>query len=298
MNINYLISFLETLKQNSISKAASSLHMTQSALSQQIQSLEKTLDSQLMIRSNKGLLLTEEGEIVESYAETIINIYENMIKELEQLKKSNMQNIKICSCSTVGQYLLPCTLHLYKKDRHNLKFNLRIEESKKVIDNVLDLSCDIGFINGETNIKGMECCEICSNELVFIYSNKRNIDKTNISIEEICELPLILPPEGTSTREIINALISMKNIKNLNVEMELDSIEAIKVSVMADYGVSIVPYTSVKKEIHSKVLKKASIIEQISDCKISMIYNKHIASNVYIKDFINYIKRYGRETFC
>ncbi|MBU5591189.1 LysR family transcriptional regulator [Clostridium sp. MSJ-4] len=298
MNINYLISFLEVINHSNISKAASSLHMTQSALSQQLQTLEKMLDSQLMIRSNKGIELTEEGEIVESYAETLINIYENMLKELVNCKSSNLSNIKISSCSTVGQYLIPCTLYLYKKNKNDIKFDLKIEDSKKVINDVLDLSYDIGFIDGDVDIKGLECFRICNNDLVFIYSNERTIQKNSLSLEEICSLPLILPSEGTTSRELINALISIKNIKHINIEMELESIESIKASVIANHGVSIVPYTSVKNEIHSKVMQKATIIEQCTPCKISMIYQKKVASKPHIKDFISYIKKYGRETFC
>ena len=298
MNINYLNSFLEVVKDNSISKAAKNLHMTQSALSQQIQALEKLLSCELMIRSNKGIGLTEEGEIVQSYSETLINIYENMLKELEQCKKSNMQNIKISSCSAVGQYLLPCTLHLYKKDRGGIKFSLKSEDSKEVIDHVLDCSYDIGFIDSEVNLDGIECFRICNNDLVFVYSSKRDIPKDPLTLEDIYSLPLILSSEGTTTRELIKGLLSNNNINNLNIEMELDSIEAIKASVIADHGVSILPYTSVKKEIYSKVLKKATIAELNPSCKICMIYNKNMASKDHIRDFVDYIKRYGRETFC
>ncbi len=53
MNINSLYSFIETVRQDSISKASKSLHLTQSALSQQLQALEKSLNSTLLIRSNK-----------------------------------------------------------------------------------------------------------------------------------------------------------------------------------------------------------------------------------------------------
>lgn len=298
MNINYLISFLEAVKQNNISKAASNLHMTQSALSQQLQSLEKTLSTNLMIRSNKGIGLTEEGEIVESYAETLINIYENMLKELEAYKKSNVFNIKISSCSTVGQYLLPCTLHLFKKNRQDIKFNLKIEESKKVIDNVLDLSYDIGFIDGDIDIKGLESFRICNNDLVFICSSRENLPKESLSLEEISSYPLILPSKGTSNRDLIDAMFSVKNIKNVNIEMELDSIEAIKASVIANHGVSIVPYTSVKQELYSKAVRKANILEENTPCKISMIYQKNLVSKPHIDDFVTYIKKYGRETFC
>ena len=64
MNIFNLASFIEIINENSISKAASNLHMTQSALSQQLKSIENDLNCQLVERSNRGVTPTEEGNIV------------------------------------------------------------------------------------------------------------------------------------------------------------------------------------------------------------------------------------------
>lgn len=301
MNIVYLNSFIETVKQNSISKAAKSLHMTQSALSQQLQALEKSLDKTLLIRSNKGVTPTEEGEIVLGYAEVLLNLYDNMIKDLSKCQDSLLQEIKISACNSVGEYLLPCTLHLYKKSHDNIKFSLRTEHSKDVVEHVLDLSCDVGFIDIiPDSIEGIEHFNICSNNLVFIYSDRRDINKESITLKEISSLPLILDSENSSTRNLINKLFADNNIseKSLNIEMELDAIESIKASVIANLGVSIVPYTSVKKEIYTKVLKTLPIEDASPRYDISIIYQKSRASQPFIKDFIAYIKKYGRETFC
>lgn len=302
MNIIYLNSFIETVKQDSISKAAKNLHMTQSALSQQLQSIEKSLNANILIRSNKGVNLTDEGEIVLSYAEALVNLYDNMIKELEQCKRSELDEIKISACNTVGEYLLPCTLHLYKKKYDNVRFSLKTEHSKNVIDHVLDRSSDIGFIDIDSNRKldGIESFNICDNNLVFIFSGKRDMDKESITLKEISELPIILGSKSSSIRNIIEKLFSINNIHidNLNIEIELDSIESIKASVIANHGISIVPYTSVKKEIFANTLKTLPIKNVKPSCNISIIYQKSRADQPHIKNFISYMKKYGRETFC
>ncbi|MCM0648223.1 LysR family transcriptional regulator [Clostridium swellfunianum] len=302
MNITYLNSFIKTVKQDSISKAAKNLHMTQSALSQQLQALEKSLNAKLLIRSNKGVNLTDEGEIVLSYAEALVNLYENMAKELDQCKKSELEEIKISACNSVGEYLLPCTLHLYKKNHKNVRFSLKTEHSKNVLQNVLDCSSDVGFIDidSDRKIEGIESFNICSNNLIFIFSSKFNIEKTSITLEEIAELPLIIGSDRSSLRGIIEKLFTSNKISvcNLNIEMELDTLESIKASVIADHGVSIVPYTSVKKEIHTKALKTLPIKDAAPSCNISMVYQKSRANQPHIKSFISYIKKYGRETFC
>ncbi|MDF2890782.1 MAG: hypothetical protein K0R80_1149 [Clostridia bacterium] len=300
MHISYLTSFIEIVKQDSISKASKNLHMTQSALSQQLQALEKSLDSKLLIRSNKGVELTEEGEILLSYAEALINIYENMLKDIDLCKKSEIQEIKISSCNSVGEYLLPCTLHLYKKSQPDTRFSIKNEYTKDIIDHVLDCSADIGFIDSKVNIDGIECIHISNINLIFVYSSNRKINKESISLKDIAALPIITGPSASSIREFSEEMFKRNNIpvEKLNIEMELATYESIKASVVADHGVSIIPATSVKKELHTNLLNTLPIQEDIPVCEICVIYQKSRASQPHIKEFISFIKNYGRKTFC
>lgn len=300
MQIDYLTSFIEVVKQDSISKASKNLHMTQSALSQQLQSLEKSLNTKLLVRSNKGVELTEEGEIVLSYAEAFVNIYENMLKELEQCKKSEIQEIKIYSCNSVGEYLLPCTLHLYKKNQPDVRFSIKNEYSRNIIEHVLDCSADIGFIDSKTNIDGIECINITDINLIFVFSSSRMINKESVSLKDIAAFPIIIGSEGSSVRQFTEEMFNRNGIpvEKLNIEMELASIESIKASVIADHGVSIIPATSVKKELHTNLLKTLPIQEITPVCEICAIYQRSRASQPHIKEFISFIKKYGRKTFC
>ncbi|MBB6216009.1 DNA-binding transcriptional LysR family regulator [Anaerosolibacter carboniphilus] len=300
MHIAYLTSFIETVKQDSISKASKNLHMTQSALSQQLQALEKSLNTQLLIRSNKGVELTEEGEIILSYAEALVNIYENMLKELEKCKKSEIHEIKISSCNSVGEYLLPCSLHLYKKSQPDTRFSIRNEYTTQIIEHVLDCSADIGFIDSKIDISGIECMNISDIHLVFVFSSKRMIPKESVSLQDIAAFPLIIGSSRSSMRQFIDEMFKSNHIpiEKLNIEMELDSIESIKASVIANHGVSILPATSVKKELYTNVLKTLPIQEGSFASEICAIYQKSRASQPHIKEFISFIKHYGRNTFC
>lgn len=301
MNINYLISFVETVKQKSISKACKNLHLTQSALSQQLQSLEKSLDAILLIRSNKGITLTEEGETVLGYSETLINLYTNMKKDIGDSRKSIIHGIKISSCSSVGEYLIPCTLHLYKKAHRNVHFSLKTKHTKYVIEDIMDCSADIGFIDKEITREGLDCFRICNNTLAFIYPpSYKELEGKQLTVNEISKLPLIMGPKGSGLREITENIFSVNGISldTLNIEMELDTIESIKTSIARGLGVAIVPYISVKKEIYTNIFKTTCIDEIQHLCSVSLIYQKNKVTNPYIKEFITFIKKFGSETFC
>lgn len=300
MNILYLISFVETVKQNSISKASKKLHITQSALSQQLQNIEKELNCELLKRSNKGVELTQEGEIIFSYAETIIELYNNMLSDIDKIKNDSLKEIKISSCSSVSEYLLPCTIHIYKKSHKNVRFSIKTEKTKQVIEHVKNKIYDIGFIDDIINDEELEQFNICSNDFVIIFNNKKfKIPHDSFTIDIIKKYPLILINGEHGIRNSIERLIEKSDIRfnELNIEIELDTIEAIKQSVSAGHGISIVPLTSVKKEVYLKLFDYIPL-NTSSNCCISMIYTKESLSKEHVREFIDFIKRTGKETFC
>ena len=107
MHIESLEYFQKIAEVKSISKVANSSHISQPALSQQIQKLEDSLGKQLFLRSNRGVKLTEAGEIVLKYADNIIRTYNKMLSELTEQEN---EEIKIAGEYTIATYCLPCAL--------------------------------------------------------------------------------------------------------------------------------------------------------------------------------------------
>ncbi|SHE98112.1 MULTISPECIES: LysR family transcriptional regulator [Caloramator] len=296
MNIQSLISFRETVRQNSISKASNKLHLTQSALSQQLQNLEKNIGCSLLIRSNKGVELTKEGEILLEYAESIISLYENMLSDINESLHNKISEIKILSCNIVGEYLLPCSVYIYKTKHSNIKFDIKIENTKKVIEGIQNKIADIGFIDKPFVSDEIESKKICANDLVFVYNPKKyKIPDNKINLSRLSEIPLVLLSKDNGIRYIIDTSIKEENIK---IEMELNTIESIKASIVAGMGSSILPYTSVKSEVHAGILSAIPIEGMSCLCDIYLIYSKDILNKSYVKEFIEFILKHGKETFC
>ncbi len=122
MNLDYLRSFYITVQCNSISKAAKELHLTQPGLSMQIQNLEDEVGATLLIRSNKGVELTEEGRVVFEHAATMLSL-ENNIKILKIIEKS--KTLSIVSCKSLGEYVLPCSIYTFKEIYTDVDVNLK-----------------------------------------------------------------------------------------------------------------------------------------------------------------------------
>ncbi|RJQ25191.1 LysR family transcriptional regulator [Candidatus Parcubacteria bacterium] len=131
MHIEYLKVFYEVASARSISKIANSSHISQPALSQQIQRLEDCMGFKLLERSNKGVELTEAGHIVERYARFLTKAYDNMVEDLNNIRKNN-STFRIDACPIIAIYALPCTIYKIKEQFPNYNFALTSDFSDVV----------------------------------------------------------------------------------------------------------------------------------------------------------------------
>lgn len=297
MNLEYLKSFYTTVKCNSISKAAAELHLTQPGLSMQLKNLENEMGARLLIRSNKGVKLTEEGTVVFNYANTILSITNNVERDLKNLQENNPKLI-IGSCKTVGEYALPCSIYMFKKFYSEVDINVKLMNSTEVIEELLDHTINIGIIQGNPEKDNIIIKDIISDELVLVGSSSSS-SKKEISIEELKEMPLILREKTSSTRYLIENALKEKgiNLEHLNVIYDLNSPEAIKSSISAGKGFSFLPKLIIKKE-----LKDGSLVPiQVDGLNIAfnyyIAYRKGYILTDYEKEFVNFIIS-SKRGFC
>lgn len=296
MNLQYLKAFYITVRLNSISKASKVLHLTQPGLSMQIQSLEKELQVSLLTRSNKGVELTEAGQIVFDYANTILSLQENIERDLENLQSKNKQ-LLIGSCKAVGEYALPCSIYIYKHDNRDIDINLEITNTTDVIENLINRNVSIGIIQGDTDNKNIYTEKITSDRLLLVTSLP--FIKDVISVKELIKLPLIIRENGSGTKEAIKKSLEVHNIdlNDLNIIYELNSMEAIKTSVIAGKGISFIPEMTIKRELKDGALHEIHIedFEIIADYYVA--YRKKYKLNPHENEFIKFIKS-SKRGFC
>ena len=248
----------------SISKAADKLYISQPALSQQLKKMEKELEVDLFIRSNKGIDLTEEGKIVYKYYSMTEKLLQEMEKEIED-KKNNVKKIKISAVPTMCNYSLPCVIHHLKQHYPNISVELYSRSDSFTIEEELRKErCDIGFLSEAVKEdSGLVSKKIFEEEILLVASN-----------------------------------IAKKypNFENYKFTYNLESIDAIKSCVVNGYGLAFLPYCTIKKELYNKEIKivnidNLSIVQNISLVKrasqvdglnrIISYIEKHISKFIY-----------------
>ncbi|WP_186428596.1 LysR family transcriptional regulator [Clostridium sp. BSD9I1] len=296
MNLEHLQAFYETVKYNSISKAAESLHLTQPGLSMQLKNLEKEFGARLLTRSNKGVELTEEGKVVFNYADTILSIKGNIERDLKNLQKDTPK-LMVTSCKSVGEYALPCSIYTFKKLHKEVDIDMKVVNSTEVIQNLHDHTINIGIIQDEPLSDDIDIKKIISDELILV-GKSYNAKKT-ISIEELKKLPLILREKTSNTRYLVDAALKKKgvSIKDLNVIYDLNSPEAIKSSISAGNGFSFLPRLILRKELKQGIIQSIEVEGIKINFNYNIAYRKNYTFTEYEQKFVDFITS-NKKGFC
>lgn len=297
MHIECLNFFLKIAKMKSISKVANSSHISQSALSQQMQKLEESLGFKLFVRSNRGVELTEWGNIVLKYSDNIIRTYNKMMDELKN--QGNNQEIKIEAAWTIATYCLPCALYKMKEKYPSHNYDLVSSSPEKIEQDVLNDICDIGFANVKPSNQSLSCYEVINEKVVLAALPNYDIPE-EINLKEILNYPLIvLKGECIIKENLENNLKKIDySLEDLNIVFTLESTEAVKSLVLKGYGVAFLPYSAVKKELFSKELITVKIPDISLDYSIYLINKADTDLSNPVREFIEGFKNLGNNVCC
>lgn len=135
-------------------KAAERLFVSQPALSQRLQSMEKQWGMKFFIRSQKGLTITPEGEKVASYAKDMLDKDEAIKSELSTLQTETYGTLKLAVASVIGQYWLPPVLKAFVQKYPFVKISLFTGWSSEVQRNFYEGDVHVAILRGRQEYKG------------------------------------------------------------------------------------------------------------------------------------------------
>ncbi len=298
MNIGSLKLFKQVVEAKSISKVAQRTHFSQSALSQMINRIEDRLDKKLLIRSNSGVRPTEMGEIVLKYSENIMRNYDRMIEDLDQLERK-LDTVRINATWSLVNYSIPCILYRVKKLYPNHRYELMSSSNEKTLRDVLNDICDIGFVSEPVEDKNLLVHKIGYEKLVLCASQQSAV-KDKITLEELKKHEFVTLKDIDSVNSCLNCELIDAGISfdDMNIIFAVDSISAVKSSIENNYGISFLPYTAVKREIHEK---RYRVIEVEG---LNMEYNIYLLSKPLsglsnsVRETIESFMDIGKDGFC
>ena len=233
---------LDTLAvELNLRKTAERMFVSQPALSQRLQSIEREWGTPLFIRSAKGMTLTEAGEIVVQYARESLKLKEKTREKVDALKSNVQGTLKIASASIVGQYWLPKVLKKYVKKYPNVKISLVTGWSSEMIENIYNGDSHIGILRGLPDWHSYKRL-LFSDRLYLV-----DTELGHLSDALSTERPFILfKSDSNYYREIQNWWMRHYGIPPTRTIL-VDQIETCKQMVMNGIGYAILPGISLRE---------------------------------------------------
>lgn len=290
--------FCAVAETKSFSKASEIIHLTQPAVSLQIQALEELYETKLFDRSSTTITLTPAGEILYRYAKEILSLYASAAREIGELTGLVKGSISLGASTTIGNHVLPTVLAEFRQNYPKIRVRLFVGNTRRIIELLNATTIDLGIVEGDVTRQKLKVEKLLQDELVVIVSPQHPwAKKKEISIFEVTKEPFIMREEGSGTRQIIEKYLSKHGlgINDLKVTMMLGSTEGIKEAVESGIGISIISRWAARKENRYGALKFLSIKEERLYRDFSLISPKNAIMSHAVSEFLDYVKRYHFE---
>lgn len=279
MNINmeYYKIFYYVAGCQSITRAAAELCISQPAVSQGIKQLERSLGTELFIRSAKGVRLTNEGQVLFTYVK---NGYEQITlgeEKLQEMLDMKTGEIRIgASDMTLQFYLLPY-LRKYHRLYPDIKVTVTNAPTPQTLEHLQAGRIDFGIVSSpfeqEKHLRIMPAKEI---QDVFVAGSRFwNYKSQMLRYEELMNLPIICLERNTSTRRYVDAFLAENQVK-LSPEFELATSDMIVQFAVQNLGIGCVVQDFAKRYLDAEELFVLQFDKQIPKRQICVVSDERL----------------------
>jgi len=290
MQIESLKVFCDLTETESFTKAAQINKVTQSAVSQQISSLERLFKALLIERSKKKFRLTREGQVLYDYSKQIIQTYESLESKLQQIQNIISGTVRVATIYSVGLHDLPPYIKRFLKGYPTVNVHVEYRRANQVYDDVLSNVVDLGLVAYPSRDSKLETVPLRKEPLVLICHPQHAFAKSkSIKLKSLNGQKFIGFEPDIPTRKALDKVLKTQGVQ-VNHVMEFDNIETVKRAVEIDAGVSIVPQGTILQEVAKQTLAQVPIEDGNLYRPLAAIYKKGKVLSPAVKQFLAALK--------
>lgn len=282
--------------EGSFKRAADSLYVSQPAVSLQVQNLEKQLDVPLFDRGGRRAQMTEAGHLLLTYGEKVLSLCQETCRAIEDLQNLQGGTLIIGASQTTGTYLLPRMIGMFRQRYPDVSVQLQVHSTRRTSWSVANGQVDLAIIGGEVPAELQDVLTIqayAEDELALILPVFHPLAKAEtIQKEDLYKLQFIALDSQSTIRKVIDQVLTRWGIdpKRLKIEMELNSIEAIKNAVQSGLGAAFVSISAIEKELQMRILHRSRLHEMAVKRTLSVIINpnryRSKAAEAFLKEIL------------
>jgi DNA-binding transcriptional LysR family regulator len=252
--------FLTVVKERSFTRAAEKLYRTQPAISLAIQRLENELGERLLDRSGRDLALTEAGKLVYDCARRQENLQRELSNQLAELRNKAIGRLVIGANESMTFYLLP---HLcqFRHEYPKIKLVVQRSRSTELPDHLAAGDVDFGIISYRPDDERFDSVPIYTDHLSFIVPpNHRLAGRKTVSIKDLGMESFVGHNVPSPYRD--NVIREFQRHKvTLNVDLEMPTVESIRLMVQAGQGLAFLPRLCVEQDLRQGLLDEIKVKE-------------------------------------
>lgn len=290
MQIESLKVFCDLAETESFTRAAQINDVTQSAVSQQISSLERTFKALLIERSKKRFRLTREGQVLYDHSKQVIQTYESLHNKLQEIKEIISGTIRIATIYSIGLHDLPPYLKKFLRNYPTVNVHVEYRRSNQVYEDVIGNTVDLGLVAYAMRDTKLEVAPLRKDPLVLITHPQHPLAKhKTIRLKALSGSRFIGFEPDIPTRKALDRILKDHHVQVEHV-MEFDNIETVKRAVEIDAGVAIVPQGTVLQEVQKQTLAQITFEDGEFYRPLSAIYKRNKVLSPAMKQFISVLK--------
>lgn len=243
VNLPELKVFVTAAEELNFSRAAQRLHLSQSAVSQNIQSIEKSYGVELFARHGRSVQLSEAGQTILPMAREALNAAHLVEDTLTNIHGEVAGELTIGCSTTSGKYLLPTLLAAFRAEYPAVRTRISVTGRAQVLERLLNQTLALGVISRKPEHRDLEYAPLFEDKIILIVPAAHPWAEHGRALPaNLVEQPFIRREDSSGTCEAVFEALKSFGISgdDMNVVMELGNAEAIEMAVEEGIGIAFV----------------------------------------------------------
>jgi DNA-binding transcriptional LysR family regulator len=290
MDLASLQVFQAVAREGSFSRAAEKLYRTQPAVSIAIRKLEDWVGQPLFVRGSGARTLTDAGVLLSEYAGRMLNLREEIRKGMQELRGLERGQISLGVNESSIHALLPA-LDRYRQLHPGIQMRVHRVFSRDVPREVMNHHLDIGVISYLPEERELEAAEFHRDSLVMVVWPRHKLAKRReVDVRELGEETFVAHSVESPYRQRVVQMFARHRV-TLKMDVELPTIESIKLFVEMKKGVAIVPRMCVEREVTQGDLRALRIRQMRVTRTLYLIYRRDRPLTAAAQELVELIRK-------
>ncbi|MDY5845918.1 MAG: selenium metabolism-associated LysR family transcriptional regulator [Bariatricus sp.] len=278
MRLEYVRSFIGVVNYKSFSLAAKYLYLSQPTISTHIKQLEAELGVQLLVRSTKDVLLSEEGKVFYPYALQLLETENQALRQLNRSENDASSTVRVAVSSVPGNYMFPYFMAHFRTKNTEICFRISEGDSGDVLQRILDYESEIGIGGLDSGSERIHSEMLFEDEIILITPNTAKYRKMNgrFPVEQLKKEWFITRELGSGTKNVSeNIEQELKlNLTALHLAAQFESSEMVRRAVEAGGGIAFISRTAARESLEKQKVLAFTFPGVNTKRKMYMMYNK------------------------